>query len=366
MKTLVLFLCMASAALAQQRKPQQEPPRTDRNALGKPRPDTVDVSVKSGSELIFDDNILDLNKRQLNLLESGADPARFRIDDPEDFVYSVWIEARIRGKLLGDSTQAALKIQPYFYQTNSIANYAEYELVVRRDIGRHEAGFEMQFDHDVYLRELGWTVWHPNSTSTSGRDSARYNEFDLEPYYRHQVHERVAIRGSAGYRFKDFESPFNFRDIEGYFAAVGPIVDLGKGVQAFLRYEFSSMNADAPSLDPDTSHRQHEIEAGSEVDLFKVLAISLRYRIGIRDYTSNNRLRLPDNSDGDVSHVDREDLRQKIALRVKWKVSSSWSVLMEVVHRRVNSDRPHDNDPTTDDPGDSKRNTVMIGATFVF
>jgi hypothetical protein len=39
---------------------------------------------------------------------------------------------------------------------------------------------------------------------------------------------------------------------------------------------------------------------------------------------------------------------------------------MEYIYRRVNSNRPHDDDTTTHEPGDSTRNTVMIGATFVF
>jgi hypothetical protein len=362
MKTAAFLLFMAAAALAQQQRKQQEPPRTDRSALGKPRSEAVDVSLKSGTELIYDDNILDLNNRQLNREKNrpttGPDVDRFKIDDPDDIVYSVWIEARVRGKLLGESTQASLKVQPYIYQTNSIANYAEYDLTVRRDIGRHEAGLEYQFDHDVYLRELEYTFRDSSNIDTTSWESARYNEHDLEPYYRHEINEWIAVRGSAGYRLKDYESPFNYRDIDGYFAAVGPIVKFGKGIQGFLRYEFSSMNAQASSEDPDTSHRQHEIEAGAEVELFKVLELSLRYRVGLREYTSHFSI--------DDSHLDREDLRTKIGFRAKWKVSSNWSIRFEYVFRRVNSDRPHDSDPTSSEPGDSTRNTVMIGATFVF
>jgi hypothetical protein len=176
----------------------------------------------------------------------------------------------------------------------------------------------------------------------------------------------VSVRGSAGWRAKDFDPPFDFRDIAGYFAAIGPIVHLAKGVQAFLRYEFSSMNADASSVDPDTSYHQHEVEVGGEIEVLKGFEISLKVRLAIREYTSHNPLLLPGGVEGDVAHVDREDLRQKLAFRVKWKITPNWSLRLEYVYRRVNSDRPHDNDATTTEPGDSTRNTVMIGATFVF
>jgi len=361
MRTLVLFLSMAAAALAQQRKQQQEPPATDRASLGKPRKEAVDVSVRSGTELIYDDNILDLNNKQIKQLENNTKPQKFRIDEPDDFVYSVWAELRLKGRFIGDTTHAGLKVQPYFYQSSSIANYEEYEIYVRQDLGRHQAGIEYQLDRDVYLRELEHTFTDSNSITVTEWESARYMEHDLEPYYIHQITPILSLRGSAGWRAKDFDSPFDFRDIGGYFVAVGPIVHLGKEIQAFLRYEFSSMNADASSLDPDTSHRQHEIEAGGEVELIKGLEICVKYRLGFREYTSHNEPTLID-----PSHVDRDDVRHKVSFRVRWKLTPNWSLRLEYVYRRVDSDRPHDDNATTSEPGDSTRNTVMIGATLVF
>lgn len=354
MKTVVMVLCMAGAALAQQQRKQQEPPATDRSGLGKMKTQAPEVSVRSGTEISFDDNILDLNNKQITQLESGTRPEKFRIDRADDIVYSVWAEVRVKGRLLGEATSAGAKVQPYFYQSSSIANYEEYELFVRRDLGRHEAGVEYQLDRDAYLRELEIVVPGPNLW-----ESARYLEHDVEGYYLHRI-GIVGLRGSAGWRIKDFDSPFEFRDIEGYFAAVGPTVDLGKGVSAFLRYEYSDLASAASSLDPDTSYTQHEIEVGGSVELFKILELSLRYRIGLRDYTTNNDPAI------DPSHRDREDLRHKLSFRARLKLSKTWSLHLEYVYRRVDSDRPHDNDLTTNEPGNSTRNIVSIGATFVF
>lgn len=360
MRTVAIFLCMAAAAMAQQRK-QQEPPRTDRSVLGKTKsPQPVDVSIKSGTELAYDDNFLDLNNKQIRQLEDGSRTDKFRIDHPEDFVYSVWAEVRVKGKLLGETSLAGFKVQPSFYQSNSIANHAEYELFLRRDLGRHEAGLEYKFDHDVYLRELEHIFTDSNSVTVSSWESARFDEHDLEGYYSHQIVDWISVRGSAGWRFKDFESPFEFRDQDGFFIAVGPAVILGKGFSAFLRYEFSDMDSDASSQDPDTSYRQHQVEIGGAVELFKVLEISLRYRVGLRDYTTSN------DPGVDPSHADREDTRHKVAFRVKWKISDSWSVRLEYVYRQDDSHRPFDDNATTSEPGDSTRNTVSIGATFVF
>jgi hypothetical protein len=360
MRTLVILLCMASAALAQQRK-KQEPPATDRSVLGKTKSEQpVDVTIKSGTELGYDDNFLDLNNKQIKQLEDGTKPEKFRIDEADDFVYSVWAEIKVKGKLLGESSQAVFKVQPKFYQSNSIANYAEYELHLRRDIGRHEAGLEYRFDHDVYLRELEHTFTDSNSITTTSWESARYNEHDLEAYYSHQALDWISVRGSAGWRFKDFDAPFNFRDLDGFFIAVGPTVRLGKGISAFLRYEFSDMTSEASSVEPDTSYRQHEVEIGGAIELMKVVEISLKYRVGLRDYTTSNDPAV------DPSHADRDDVRHKVAFRVRWKISDQWSVRLEYVYRQDDSHRPFDNNSTTNEPGDSTRNVVSIGATFAF
>lgn len=360
MRTLIVFLCLAGAAAAQQRK-KQEPPAVDRTALGRgTKSEAPEVTVRSGTDVIFDDNILELNDKQIDELEDGRREPKYQIDQPEDFVYTLWAEVRIKGKLLGESTQGGLKVQPYFYQSNSIANYEEYKVYLRRNIGRHDAGLEYQLDRDVYLRELKQEIVLPNQTTVTVWESARYLQHDLEGYYRHQVSELIGVRGTAGYRIKDFDSPFEFRNLAGFFLGVGPEVNLGKGFAAFLKYEYSDMESDASFGEPDTSHRQHEVEIGGEAVLLKLLELSLRYRVGLRDYTTSN-----DPLD-DPSHVDREDVRHRIVFRAKVKITKSWSVHLEYVHRRVDSDRPFDDDSVTSEPGNSSRNIVSIGATFVF
>jgi opacity protein-like surface antigen len=362
MKTLVMVLCMAGAALAQQRSKQQEPPATDRAALGKTKqdPQAVDVTIKTGTEIAYDDNFLDLNNKQIKQLQDGTGaPGKFKIDKPEDFVYSVWAEIKVKGKWIGDTTHAGVKVRPYFYLSNSIANYEEYELYVRQDLGKNEAGIEYQLDQDAYLREIRHTVTQGGIT-IQPYDSARYMEHEIEPYYTHHLSDLFELRGSAGYRLKDFNSPFDFRDLSGFFVAAGPIVNLGKGFSAFLRYEFSDLTSEASSTEPDTSYRQHEIQIGGAIELFKNMELTLKYRMQFREYTTTNT---PAN---DPDHADRDDLRHKVSFKARWKLSKSWAIRLEYSYWLVDSHRPFADETVTSEPGDSTRNVVSIGATFAF
>lgn len=362
MRTLAILLCLATAAAAQAKVKQQDPPATDRTMFGKKQgdkgkkpSDAVDVSVKSGTDIGYDDNILELNDKQIKQLESGLRPEKFRIDQPEDFVTTVWAEVRVKGRWIGDTTHAGLKIQPHFYMSSDIANYQEYDFFIRQDIAAHDAGITYHLEYDEYLRELEIVVPGPNLW-----ESARYNEHDVELYYRHEVTKTLSVRPMAGWRFKDFDSPFQFRDLEGLFLGVGAKADVLPNASVFVKYEYADMDSEAGSLDPDTSYRQHEVEVGGGVLLLNLVDVSLKYRLAIRDYTSTNSPLV------DPSHFDREDLRHKVTFRAKMKLTKDWSVHLEYIYRHVDSDRPFDNDATTSEPGNATRNVVAIGATVAF
>lgn len=356
-RTIVALLCMAGAAAAQARTVKQEPPAPGRPTQRAPGKAAVpEVSFRGGTEIAYDDNFLELNEKQIEQLESGTRPEKFRIDDPEDLVYSVWAEVRVKGRLLQDPLVAGLKLQPYFYQSNSIANYEVYELFVRQDLGRHEVGLEYGLDRDVYLRELEIVVPGPNLW-----ESAHYDQHEIRAYYEHAFPAVVSLRTAAGWKIRDFESPFGFRDRDGYFLSLEPSFDLGKGWSAFVRYEYADLESDAGSTDPDTSYREHRVELGTAVELLeKRLEISLRWRIGRQDYTTSNDPAV------DPSHADREDRPQRVILAARAKVAKGWSVEVRYEWHDEDSDRPFDDPAATSEPGDSTRNVFAIGAAFTF
>jgi hypothetical protein len=359
-KSILILSCMAATAAAQVRtvNPQEPPapPKPSTSGMKNPGKDkATDVAVRGGTEIGWDDNILELNDKQISQLESGTRPDKFKIDDPGDVVYSAWMELRVKGKLLfRDATSAGLKVQPYFYQESTIANYEQYELFLKQDVGKQETGLELGLERDVYLRELEIVVPGPNLW-----ESAHYDEWDLSAYYQHQVHERATLRGTVGWLIRDFEAPFGYRDRRGLYLALNPEVDLGRGWSAFVRYEYSDQEADAGAFDPDTSFREQEVEVGAALELLeKRLHLSLRYRLGFRDYTSSQDPVV------DPSHVDREDRRQRVVVEAKLKVAKGWAVEARYEFRDVDSHRPFDDDATTSEPGDSTRNVVMLGVTF--
>ena len=353
MKTILILMGLAATAAAQTRAVKQEgpAPRPDKASLKtKGSQGPVDVQVRVGSEVAIDDNILELNDRQMKLLEDDLDPERFRIDDPGDVVYSVWADLRLKGRLFKEPTSAGLKIQPYIYADSSIANYEEYELFLHQDLGAHKAGFELGLERDVYLRELNTgTTW----------ESAFYDEFDLSVFYEHRVHARVTLRGTFGWLIRDYESPWGARDREGAYVALEPEVDLGRGWSAFVRYEWSDQETDASDFEPDTSYLQHEIEIGAAVELLeKRLRLALKYRFGDREYTTRNDPAF------DESHADRQDDRHRLVFEVKVKLGKGWSLDGRWEYRDIDSDRPHDSSNLTDDPGDSTRHVFALGVTF--
>lgn len=356
MRTLAAFLVLAGAAWAQQKTVRPQDPMPVEPATGKLKGQgkAPEVSVRAGTELSYDDNILELNRKQIEELESGTRPDKYRIDEPGDVVYSVWAEVRLKGKVLADPGSVALKIQPYFYQENSIANYEEYELSVRQDFGRHEAGLSYGLERDVYLRELEIVVPGPNLW-----ESATYDEHEIEAWYRHAFPKGLSLKGSVGYRIREFDSPFTYRDREGYVLGLEPSVELGRGWHASVRYEYADLESAASSGEPDTSYTEHRIEFGAGVGLLeKRLEIGLRWRIGFRDYTTDN---LPA---ADPSHVDREDRSDRILLSARFKVSKTWSIEGRYEYEDVDSDRPFDTSPITSEPGDSTRNVFLLGLVF--
>ena len=358
MKTLAMWMCMAAVAAAQVNtvKPQEPPPPKPSKKAMKPKAKdgATDVSARVGSELAWDDNILELSNKQVSQLEDGNRPEKFRIDEPGDFIYSVWAELRVKGRIFKEPTSAGLKVQPYFYQESSIANYEEYELFLRQDLGAHEAGLTAGFQREVYLRELEIVVPGPNLW-----ESAFYDEYDLSAYYKHRLHAAAAVRGTLGWLIRDFDSPFGYRDRAGWYLAIKPEIELGRGWAAFLKWEYDDQRAEPGAFDADTSYTQQEVEAGLSLEVVdKILGVSLRYRYGLRDYTSSQDPAV------DPSHVDREDRRQRVIFDLKWKVAKGWAFEARYEWRDVDSHRPFDDDATTSEPGDSTRNVFVLGLTY--
>lgn len=338
-----LFAALALVAWTQAQEAQ--PPR-----LEKPKPRKSDapvLSARGGLALAYDDNILELNGRQIDQLEGGTRPEKFRIGEPDDFVTSATIELELQAPLA-----FGLEVETHFYQESSIANYEEVRAFAKRDFGKHEAKVEYSVEWDRYLRELQVVnnVW----------DSAHYSEHRLELSYRHRIGEPLSIRAAFGGVIRDFDSPFEYRDQRGYFLGLRPAVEPARGWKMFVGYEYKSVESAAGSAEPDTSYDQHEIEPGVSAELMGGrLEIVLRHRFGFREYTTGN------SAFADPAHVDREDDRHRTILEVRVKPGKGWSLDARYTRWAVDSDRPYDVGDPTDELG-MRRQVLSIGVSYEF
>ncbi len=333
----------------------QEHPRPEKPLKLKGADREPVVSVRAGLEVAYDDNILDLNRKQLDQLDGGTRPEKFRIDEPDDLVTSPWLDVRFKAWPAGEPTSLGLKVQPYAYQDNPIANFEEYGAFLAQDLGRHEAGLEYKLERDVYLRELEIVVPGPNLW-----DSAHYSEHEVELYYRHRFTPAIEARGFAGFRRRDFDSPFDFRDLEGHYLGIRPAFEPAPDWSLFLRYEFADLESAAGAGDVDTSYRQHEIEAGTGIKFLEDrLALSLRHRRLFREYTTSNAPAV------DPDHLDREDVRQRTILEARIRISKHWMIEGRYTRRTVESDRPFNTGDTSEAVG-SRRQVFLLGTTYSF
>jgi hypothetical protein len=361
MKTLLIVLGLSGAAAAQAREPGayrvqgQEPARPGEipKLKGTERP--PQVSARGGIEVSYDDNILDLSEKQLEQLRDGTRPEKFRIEEEDDFIYSAWAELEVKAWLLGRPSSLGLKIQPYYYQENSIANYEEYRAFLTHGLGRHEAGIEYVLERDVYHRELEIVVPGPNLW-----ESAYYSEHDAEIYSRLAFHDAFSTRVFGGARARDFDSPFGYRDLEGFFVGVRPTLTLAKGWSAFAKYEYSDLESNAHGIETDTSYVQHEIELGLGATLLdKTLDLSIRQRWGFREYTTDK------DPSVDPDHVDREDRRLRTVLQARLRLAKSWSLEGRYIRRTEDSDRPFNGTDTGEAVG-SERQVFTVGLSVDF
>ena len=342
---------LATAALLMWAQ-ETQPPR-----LEKPKPRKTEAPVLSsrgGLALAYDDNILEMNEKQIDQLEDGTRPGKFKIEDPDEFVTTAGVELELQARLLQEPLTFGLQLEAHLYQESSIANYEEYRLFVKRNFGKHEARIEYSVEWDRYHRELeivpGSNLW----------ESAYYGEHRIEFSYRHRVSEKAWLRGHLGGVLRDFDSPFEFRDQRGYFLGLRPTVEPVHGWKIFLGYEYKSVESAAGPTEPDTSYDQHEVEPGTSVELMAGrLEISLRHRLALRTYTTGNSFL------ADPAHVDREDDRQRTILELRIKPGKGWSLDARYSRWVVRSDRPFDIGDSAEELG-SRRQVFSIGVSYEF
>ena len=330
--------------------PQEPPPKPLEPTPAKPAKakTTGEVRVQSGLEVAYNSNITRLSEAQIDELESGTRPDKYRIDAPDDILVSPWVEVATDLDLFADPSRAGVRVQGHFYQDNSFANYAEFGLFFRHQ----EFELEYEYGHELYRREY-------KNLDTGLFESAFYDEHQLELSYRFRPHEIVRIKPFVDLRLRDYEDPFNHRDaIEYYFAAEG-LVEATPWMKLSLEIGYAIQDAFASTGQPDTSYQEAGVEAKVAVLPHKSVELSASYRLEDREYTTDN------DPAADPGHRDRTDDRRLAILGALWKISKSVHVDAAAKFTRVDSDTPADPGASSEET-DWDRNEYVLGVQVTF
>jgi hypothetical protein len=336
-------------AKARRQDPQEEPPPGPRVGPAPKGPkEETRWRFRAGLDVEYNSNILRLDDRDVERLEDGTKPEKFRIDQPDDFIYAPWVEAAFTFPLLDGSNTTGLRFRPYLYQTNTIANYEEFTFFYKRD----PVTFEYTLLPDVYRQEY-------KNLDTGEYESAFYREHDFELSARFAPAPPMTLKPVAGLRYRDYDSPFNHRDALGYLLGAKASVAATDWLEFGLEYEFFLNDAFASSFQPDTSYIANGLEPGVAVKPAKGLELALRYRYENRQYTTDNSEAV------DPGHAGRTDDRHRWTFRTTWKVTSSLTLEAEYCRTDVDSNLPGD-PSATDEETEWSRDEYILGIVYQF
>jgi hypothetical protein len=327
---------------------QEDPDRPKPTLKARDHGQEPTFSARVGLEAEYSSNILRLSPHDVDRLENGTNSEKFRITQPDDFIYSPWVEGTLHFRMLDRPTSAGLRVEPHFYETNTVASYQDITLFLKQKAW----DVSYTFEPDVYRREY-------RNLDTGEFESAFYADHLLEGTAKVHALDWLIVRPRAGIEFRDYDSPFNHRD--SVFLTLSPrvVAKATEWLEFSLGYDFVYNSAFATDFQPDTSYIQNGIEPGVAVRPWDPFEVEARYKFASREYTTRNSPAV------DPTHRGRFEERNSFQLRARWKVSPSFSVHAAYEYTYVNSDYPFD-PSKADDETSWQRDQVTIGVLYQF
>jgi len=323
-------------------------PQAEDLKRGKPKKEDYQVDFRVGMTIEYNDNIIRLDKRDLEAFHDGTKPQKFRITDPADWIYSPWGEGDLALHVLGEPSTAGLRVAGHFYQTNAFASHG----AVTAFLKGKPYSLEYTFEPGIYRREY-------RNLDTGIYESAFYDDHLVEAAMKFPIEKTVTLRPKAGVEVRDYDAPFIFRSSVAPFVAPRATLTVLKELEPFLQYDFEWNNAFASGVQPDTSYLQHGVEAGIISKLARELELEVKYRFEWREYTTDN------DPSFDPSHAGRVDHRSRIETRVVWKALPSLTIEVSYTHWVVLSHVPGKPDLSEDD-SNWRRNEYLLGVAYAF
>jgi len=323
-------------------------PKAEDLKRGKPKKEDYDVDFKVGMTMEYNDNIIRLDKRDLEALRDGTKPEKFRVEQPQDWIYSPWAEADLALHVLGEASTAGLRLMGHLYQVNSFASNEALTAFLK---GKHY-NLEYTFEPGVYRREY-------RNLDTGVYESAFYDDHLIEAAMKFPIEKTVTLRPKIGVEYRDYDPPFLFRSSVAPFVAPRVTLTVLDELQPFVQYEFEWNDAFASGVQPDTSYLQNGVEVGLLSKIHKELELEVKYRFEHRVFTTKN------DPSFDPSHAGRTDDRTRIEAKVVWKALPNLMLEASYAYWVTLSSVPGKPD-LSDEDSNWRRHVYLLGFSYTF
>lgn len=341
----------AAKAVPQDEHPaQDEKPSTELLKKGgkKHQADEHPFSFKVGAELEYNDNVIRLDKRDIEAFNDGTKPDKFRITSVDDMIYTGSVEGTMGLRLFDHPADAGLGFMAHFFQVNTFMNYEDVVAFLKSKL------YEVKFTWEphVYRREH-------RDLDTGLYESAFYSDYDLELSAKLHPWSFLQVKPKFDVEFRKYDAPFEFYDTIYYAFSPRATAELYPWLYVFLEFEVVLADSFATDLQPDDSYLEWGIEPGVTVKPMKGLEFSARYHFAKREYTTSNDPFI------DPNHAGRVDDRQHFKLKGQWKALQGVTINAEYAYTDVQTSKPFRPD-ITDDEWSWKRNLFTFGVTYQF
>jgi len=332
--------------------PTQEPPGAATPKLEdlerKPKREDYDPAFRVGMTLEYNDNIIRLDKRDLRAFNDGTNPEKFRIEQPQDFIYSPWAEADLALGMFGTGGRAGVRVGGNIYQVNSFASHPSLGAFIKAK----SYSLEYTYEPGIYRREY-------RNLDTGIYESAFYDDHLFEAATKIGLGDGWLFRPKGGLEIRDYDSPFKYRTSIAPFLSPRLVYAILEQLQPFVQYDFEYNYALAVGLQPDTSYVQNGVELGILSKLEKTIELEVKYRVEYRVYTTSN------SPEVDPSHAGRTDIRTRIVAGGTWKPLPGLSVDVTYIHGAVDTNEPGKPELSNEETS-WRRNQYLVGFSYVF
>ncbi len=284
----------------------------------------------------YDNNVFDYSKDDRKLFDTATVPIpRISVESLDDYLTDFGARLTCEsGGRKSSAWRARLKADATLYERNSIRNYAQWGVELRKNLSRYYCELNFTWLPHLNVRKL---YWRPMPERPTG---LRYKDADLNRLsYGLEIGSSLAKncdgRINVGITSTDYNFPFNERDNESTNESIRLTADVTKRLSVFGSAGLIQCRAGGrDSLNPivkDISYNATTMSTGVRVGLDSrsrfVAATALYYQH--QKYLSTKP--------ADDGHYQRKDNDYEVDASLSWRVSPRWQPEFNFSHRASSS-----------------------------